>query len=68
MNTPNGMSDADFAAVCAKQNLLLVPGKSFSCPGYCRLAFCVSETTIKNSRKAFFAVAEELGINHRAEL
>ena len=68
MNTPNGMSDANFAAVCAKQNLLLVPGKSFSCPGYCRLAFCVSETTIKNSRKAFFAVAEELGINHRAEL
>lgn len=68
MNTPNGLSDADFAAICAKQNLLLVPGKSFSCPGYCRLAFCVSETTIKNSRKAFFAVAEELGIAHRAEL
>ena len=68
MNTPAGLSDADFAAICAKQNLLLVPGKSFSCPGYCRLAFCVSETTIKNSRKAFFAVAEELGIEHRTEL
>ena len=68
MNTPNGMDDKDFAAVCAKYNLLLVPGASFSCPGYCRLAFCVSETCIKNSRQAFFKVAEELGIEHRAEL
>lgn len=68
MNTPEGLSDAEFADICAKQNILIVPGAAFSCPGYCRLAFCVSETSIRNSRKAFFAVAEELGIEHKAEL
>lgn len=68
MKTPNGMTDADFAAVCAKYNLLLVPGASFSRAGYCRLAFCVSEATIKGSRQAFFAIADELGIAHKAEL
>ena len=68
MNTPAGLSDAEFAEICAKQNILIVPGAAFSCPGYCRLAFCVSETSIRNSRKAFFAVAEELGIEHKAEL
>jgi len=68
MNTPKGLSDAEFSEICAKQNILIVPGAAFSCPGYCRLAFCVSETSIRNSRKAFFAVAEELGIEHKAEL
>lgn len=68
MNTPKGLSDAEFAEICSKQNILIVPGAAFSCPGYCRLAFCVSETSIRNSRKAFFAVAEELGIEHKAEL
>ncbi len=68
MNTPNGMTDDDFAAVCAKYNLLLVPGKSFSRPGFMRLAFCVSESSIVGSRKAFFAIAEELGLAHKAEL
>lgn len=68
MTTPNGMTDDEFAAVCAKYNLLLVPGKSFSRPGFMRLAFCVSESSIRGSRKAFFAIAEELGLSHRAEL
>ncbi len=68
MNTPKGLSDAEFSEICAKQNILIVPGAAFSCPGYCRLAFCVSETSIRNSRKAFFAVAEELGIEHKADL
>ena len=68
MNTPKGLTDEEFSKICAKQNLLLVKGSSFARPGYCRLAFCVSEASIRNSRKAFFAVAEELGISHRAEL
>lgn len=65
MNTPAGLTDQEFADICARYNLLLVPGKSFFKSGYCRLAFCVSESTIRNSRAAFFAIAEELGINHR---
>ena len=68
MNTPKDMSDSDFAAACAKYNLLLVPGKSFSGEGYCRLAFCVSEKTIRGSREAFFKIADDLNIKHRAEL
>ena len=62
MKTPNGLDDSQFADVCAKHNLLLVPGASFKRPGYCRLAFCVSEKTIINSKKAFEAVASELGL------
>ena len=68
MNTPNGLSDEEFAKICASHNLLLVKGSSFARPGYCRLAFCVSESSIRYSRKAFFAIAEELGLSHRAEL
>ena len=68
MNTPEGMTDAEFSSICAKYNLLLVPGKSFAREGYCRLAFCVSEKTIRGSRQAFFKIAEELNIPHRSEL
>lgn len=68
MNTPEGLTDDKFSELCASKNLLLVKGSSFSRPGYCRLAFCVSESTIKNSRQAFFAIAEELGLSHRASL
>jgi len=62
MKTPDGLTDAEFGDICAKHNLLLVPGASFCRPGYCRLAFCVSEQTIVNSRKAFEAVASELNL------
>ena len=68
MNTPEGLTDDKFSELCASKNLLLVKGSSFSRPGYCRLAFCVSESTIKISRQAFFAIADELGISHRASL
>ena len=60
MKTPDGFTDTEFQDLCAKYNLLLVPGASFKRPGYMRLAFCVSETTIKNSREAFFKIAEEI--------
>ena len=68
MNTPEGLTDDKFSELCASKNLLLVKGSSFSRPGYCRLAVCVSESTIRNSRQAFFAIAEELGLSHRASL
>ena len=68
MNTPEGLTDDKFSEICASKNLLLVKGSSFSRPGYCRLAFCVSESTIRNSRQAFFAIADELGLAHRTSL
>ena len=68
MNTPAGLDDEEFADKCAAHNLLLVKGSAFACPGYCRLAFCVSEQTIRGSREAFFIIADELGISHRKAL
>ena len=62
MKTPDGLTDVEFQEVCSKYNLLLVPGASFKREGYMRLAFCVSESTIRNSREAFAKIAEELGI------
>lgn len=62
MKTPDGLTDVEFQEVCAKYNLLLVPGASFKREGYMRLAFCVSEKTIRNSREAFAKIANELGI------
>jgi len=55
--------DIEFAAQCAKHNLLIVPGSAFKCPGYFRLAFCVSENTIRGSQKAFIAIAKEYMLN-----
>jgi aspartate aminotransferase len=62
MKTPDGLTDVEFQEVCAKYNLLLVPGASFKREGYMRLAFCVSEKTIRNSREAFAKIAKGLGI------
>lgn len=56
------IDDLAFAKVAAKQNLLVVPGSAFSGPGHFRLAFCVSENTIRGSEKAFMAVGKELGL------
>jgi len=56
------VDDIEFAAQCAKHNLLVVPGSAFLCPGYFRLAFCVSESTILGSQKAFTAVAKEYSL------
>ena len=51
---------ADEKAFCEKAkeyHLLLVPGSSFGCPGYVRLAYCVSYETIVNSLPAFKQLA-----------
>ena len=47
---------ADEKAFCEagkKYNILMVPGSSFACPGYVRLAYCVSYDTIMNSLPQF---------------
>lgn len=50
--------DKKFCEDAKKFNLLIVPGSSFGCPGYVRLAYCVSYETIKNSLPAFDKLAE----------
>ena len=35
-----------FCAAAKKYNILIVPGSSFGCPGYVRIAYCVAYETI----------------------
>lgn len=48
-----------FVDAAKKHNILIVPGSSFACPGYVRLAYCVAYDTIKNSLPGFKALAQE---------
>lgn len=48
-----------FCAKAEKHNLLLVPGSSFACPSYVRIAYCVSYEQIERSMPAFRALAKE---------
>lgn len=52
---------ADEKAFCAeakKHNILMVPGSSFGCAGYVRLAYCVAYETIVNSLPKFKELAK----------
>jgi aspartate aminotransferase len=60
MKTPG--NDREFAAAAKKYNLLVVPGTSFACPGYIRIAYCVAKSTIERSMGAFSALAQEYGL------
>lgn len=45
--------DVKFCEDAKKLNILAVPGKSFGCPGYFRLSYCVSYEKIEKSLRAF---------------
>ena len=51
-----------FCSRASAHNLLLVPGSSFACPGYVRIAYCVSYEQIERSMPAFRALAKEYGL------
>lgn len=48
-----------FCQAAKKYNILIVPGSSFACPGYVRIAYCVAYETILNSMDGFKKLAEE---------
>lgn len=48
-----------FCEAAKKHNLLLVPGSSFACPGYVRLAYCVSYEMIVRSLPHFEELMKE---------
>ena len=52
-------NEKEFCEAGKKYNILMVPGSSFACPGYVRLAYCVSYDTIVNSLPQFKKLAEE---------
>ena len=45
-----------------KYHILMVPGSSFACPGYVRLAYCVSYGTIQNALPEFAKLARDFGL------
>ncbi len=51
-----------FVAAGKRYHILMVPGSSFACPGYVRLAYCVSYETIERSMPAFAELAKEYGL------
>lgn len=54
--------DKEFCNLAKKYNILVVPGSSFACPGYVRIAYCVSPKTIEGSIPGFVKLAKELGL------
>ncbi len=51
--------DVEFKNRALKYNLIIVPGSGFGCPGYFRLAYCVSPKMVEASLPAFTALAKE---------
>lgn len=54
--------EAEFCRAAKEYNILMVPGSAFACPGYVRLAYCVSHKTIENAIPAFRQLAERYGL------
>ncbi len=52
--------EKEFCSVAKKYNILIVPGTSFACPGYVRMAYCVSYQTIEKALPSFKALIEEV--------
>lgn len=51
--------EKEFCAAAKKYNILIVPGSSFGCPGYVRMAYCVAYETIINALPKFKELAKE---------
>lgn len=56
------IDDKEFSNIAKKYNILVVPGSSFACPGFVRIAYCVSYDTIVRSLPEFKKLAIELGL------
>lgn len=54
-----GGDDFAFANAAKKHNILIVPGTSFGCPGYCRIAYCVDYSKVTGALAGFEKLAKE---------
>ena len=54
--------EKEFCNEAKKYNILIVPGSSFACPGYVRMAYCVSYETIVNSLPKFAELAKQFNL------
>lgn len=46
-------NEKEFCEAAKEFNILVVPGSSFGCPGYVRIAYCVAYETIVNALPKF---------------
>lgn len=58
VKAPDG-DEQRFVEAAKKHRILMVPGSSFACPGYVRLAYCVAYETIMDALPEFAALAKE---------
>jgi aspartate aminotransferase len=56
--------DVAFVRLLQQENILVVPGNGFGAPGYFRIAYCVSEKTIKGAFPGF-SRARERALNRK---
>ena len=54
--------EKEFVEQAKKYHILMVPGSSFACPGYVRIAYCVAYDTIVRSLPYFRKLAAEYGL------
>ena len=54
--------EKEFCNEAKKYIILIVPGSSFACPGYVRMAYCVSYETIVNSLPKFAELAKQYNL------
>jgi aspartate aminotransferase len=58
IKAPDG-DDKAFVEAAKKHRILIVPGSTFGCPGYVRLAYCVDYDMIVRSLDGFSELAKE---------
>ncbi|MEL4105668.1 pyridoxal phosphate-dependent aminotransferase [Oscillospiraceae bacterium WX1] len=56
------VDDKTFCEAAKKFNILVVPGTSFGCPGFVRIAYCVAKEAIERSLPAFKKLAASFGL------
>ena len=54
--------EKEFINKAKEYNILMVPGSSFACPGYVRIAYCVAYETIERSLNSFKELAKSFGL------
>ncbi len=54
--------EKEFINKAKEYNILMVPGSSFACPGYVRIAYCVAYETIERSLDSFKELAKNYGL------
>lgn len=52
--------EKEFCTLAKEEHIILVPGTSFQCGGYVRIAYCVSYETILRSENAWKKLAEKV--------